>query len=78
MAQDVAAFLVWTAEPNLENRARTGLAVADLPAVATILAYLAYQNIWHGREAAVRATGPLDPENMAKRDAASQDAGISA
>ena len=33
MAKDVAAFLVWTAEPNLESRHAAGLAVVDLPAV---------------------------------------------
>jgi ubiquinol-cytochrome c reductase cytochrome c1 subunit len=72
MAQDVAAFLAWTAEPRLENRHSTGLAVSLFLLLATILAYMAYQNIWHGPGSRrVRATGPLDPENMAKRDAAS-------
>ena len=32
MAQDVAAFLTWTAEPRLENRHRTASRPADLPA----------------------------------------------
>ncbi|MBU3076732.1 cytochrome c1 [Sphingomonas quercus] len=46
MAQDVAAFLTWTAEPKLENRHRAGIAVVLFLLVTTILAYLAYRNIW--------------------------------
>jgi ubiquinol-cytochrome c reductase cytochrome c1 subunit len=46
MAQDVAAFLVWTAEPKLENRHQTGFAVVGFLIFATILAYMAYQNVW--------------------------------
>lgn len=77
MSKDVSAFLIWTAEPNIESRHRTGIAVLIFLLIATILAYLAYQNIWHsGRSRAVRSTGPLDPENMAKSDAAKRDEGI--
>lgn len=77
MAKDVSAFLVWTAEPKLENRRAAGFAVLAFLLVATILAYLSYRNIWSGMKSrAVRATGPLDPENMAKREAASREAGI--
>ena len=50
MAKDVAAFLVWTAEPKLENRHRTGLAVLGFLLIATVLAYMAYRNIWAGRK----------------------------
>ena len=46
MATDVAAFLVWTAEPKLENRHRTGIAVVIFLLIATVLAYLSYRNIW--------------------------------
>jgi ubiquinol-cytochrome c reductase cytochrome c1 subunit len=77
MATDVAAFLAWTAEPRLENRRAAGLATLIFLIFATVLAYLAYQNIWHGGASRrVRSTGPLDPENMAKREAASGNAGI--
>jgi ubiquinol-cytochrome c reductase cytochrome c1 subunit len=77
MAKDVAAFLTWTAEPNLESRHRTGLAVLIFLLFATIFAYLAYQNIWHGgADRRVRQTGPLDPENQAKSRAAKKQAGI--
>jgi ubiquinol-cytochrome c reductase cytochrome c1 subunit len=72
MAKDVAAFLAWTAEPRLQDRRDIGWVVVVFLLIATILAYMAYQNIWHGGGSrAVRRTGVLDPENMAKRDAAS-------
>ena len=77
MAQDVAAFLTWTAEPRLANRHRAGLVSLIYLILATILAYMAYQNIWHGGASRrVRETGPLDPENMAKSAAASDEAGV--
>ncbi|MDP8994346.1 MAG: cytochrome c1 [Pseudomonadota bacterium] len=76
MAHDVAAFLTWTAEPNLPSRHHAGLAVLVFLIVATVLAYLAYRNIWAGAKRKVRITGPLDPENIAKREAASREAGI--
>jgi len=77
MAKDVSAFLAWTAEPKLENRKRAGWAVLIFLLFATILSYMAYQNIWHGGASRrVRRTGPLDPVNMAKSDAAKDEAGI--
>jgi ubiquinol-cytochrome c reductase cytochrome c1 subunit len=76
MAKDVAAFLTWTAEPRLENRHRAGLAVLLFLLVATILAYLSYKQIWAEAKRPVRMSGPLDPENIAKSDAAKRDAGI--
>src|SRR6478752_1823157 len=66
MAKDVSAFLVWTAEPNLENRHAAGLAVTIFLLLASILGYFAYQQIWHDAKRAVRVTGALDPENQAK------------
>lgn len=50
MAHDVAAFLMWTAEPNLQTRHWVGLWAILFLIVATILAYMAYQNTWHGRK----------------------------
>jgi ubiquinol-cytochrome c reductase cytochrome c1 subunit len=76
MAQDVSAFLVWTAEPNLQRRHRAGLAVVLFLIAATVLAYFAYKNVWATAKRTVRVTGPLDPENIAKSDAAKRDAGI--
>ncbi len=48
MSRDVAAFLVWTAEPKLDKRNQTGWPVVLFLIVATALAYLAYQNVWRG------------------------------
>ena len=50
MATDVAAFLVWAAEPNLEVRHQMGWAVLIFLIIATILAYLAYRNVWADRK----------------------------
>lgn len=46
MSKDVAAFLVWTAEPTLEKRNQTGWPVLGFLLFATILGYLAYRNVW--------------------------------
>ena len=77
MAHDVSAFLMWAAEPNLERRHAIGLPVIVFLIFATILAYMAYQNVWHGPASRrVRATGALDPETMAKTEDAKDEAGI--
>jgi ubiquinol-cytochrome c reductase cytochrome c1 subunit len=46
MSKDVAAFLVWTAEPKLEKRHQTGWPVVLFLLFATILGNLAYRNVW--------------------------------
>ena len=76
MAKDVSAFLVWTAEPKLARRHASGIAVVIFLAFATVLAYLAYQNIWREQKAKVRVTGALDPENQAKTGRAKRKAGV--
>jgi ubiquinol-cytochrome c reductase cytochrome c1 subunit len=76
-AKDVSAFLVWTAEPNLENRHAAGVAVTVFLLLASILAYLAYRQTWRDAKRVVRVTGPLDPENQAKSRRAKAKAGIS-
>lgn len=76
MAKDVAAFLVWTAEPNLEARRAAGFAVVIFLLIGTILGYLAYHQIWDEAKRAVRVTGPLDPKNQAKSRRAKAKAGI--
>ena len=48
MSKDVSAFLVWTAEPTLQKRNQTGWPVVGFLLFATILAYMAYRNIWAG------------------------------
>lgn len=46
MAKDVAAFLTWTAEPQLVKRRQTGWAVMIFLLFATVLAYMSKQQIW--------------------------------
>jgi ubiquinol-cytochrome c reductase cytochrome c1 subunit len=79
MARDVAAFLAWTAEPNLESRHAAGLAVVIFLLIATILGYLAKQQIWaeaKGSEAEVAPVGALDPKNQAKTRRAKAKQGV--
>ena len=76
MAKDVAAFLVWTGEPNLASRHAAGLAVSIFLLLASILGYFAYQNIWYEAKRAVRVTGALDPENQAKSRRAKAKQGV--
>jgi ubiquinol-cytochrome c reductase cytochrome c1 subunit len=75
-ARDVAAFLVWTAEPRLAARHAAGLAVAIFLLFASILAYLAYRNIWAEAKREVRVTGALDPKNQAKSRRAKTKPGV--
>ena len=76
MAKDVSAFLMWAAEPKLENRHRYGVATLIFLLVATVLGYLSYQNIWASAKRKVAPVGPLDPVNKAKRQRASKKAGV--
>jgi ubiquinol-cytochrome c reductase cytochrome c1 subunit len=76
MAKDVAAFLVWTAEPNLEARRAAGIAVVLFLLVGTLLGYFAYRQLWYEAKRTVRVTGPLEPENQAKSRRAKSKAGI--
>jgi ubiquinol-cytochrome c reductase cytochrome c1 subunit len=50
MANDVSAFLMWAAEPNLESRHEAGIAALLFLIFGTVLAYMAYQNVWAGRK----------------------------
>jgi ubiquinol-cytochrome c reductase cytochrome c1 subunit len=76
MARDVAAFLVWTAEPTLENRHRTGWAVLIFLLIATVLAYLAYRNIWATAKREVAIRGPLEPAFRERMDEQKAERGI--
>ncbi|WP_338505255.1 cytochrome c1 [Sphingomonas kaistensis] len=76
MAKDVSAFLVWTAEPTLEARHRAGWAVLVFLLIATVLAYMAYRNIWANAKRQVSIRGPLDPEFRERMDEAKADSGI--
>ncbi len=48
-ARDVAAFLVWTADPNLVTRHRAGFAALIFLLIASFLAWGAYQNVWRDK-----------------------------
>jgi len=46
MAQDVSAFLAWTAEPKMEERKRLGFMTMIYLAVLALLMYLVKKKIW--------------------------------
>jgi ubiquinol-cytochrome c reductase cytochrome c1 subunit len=46
MAKDVAAFLAFTADPNMESRKRIGFMVMIYLAVLTVLLYLVKRRVW--------------------------------
>jgi ubiquinol-cytochrome c reductase cytochrome c1 subunit len=48
MARDVAAFLTWTAEPNLEARHAAGFATVAFLLGFIFLVWGAYKNVWRG------------------------------
>ncbi len=50
MAQDISAFLEWTAEPTLDKRKQTGWPVLGFLLFVTALAYMANHNIWAGKK----------------------------
>ncbi|MFP4003273.1 MAG: cytochrome c1 [Alphaproteobacteria bacterium] len=50
MAYDVTTFLQWAAEPKMEARKETGLAVMGYLAVLAILLYWSYRRVWRNVE----------------------------
>lgn len=76
MARDVSAFLVWAAEPTLQNRNRTGWAVLIFLTVATVLAYMAYRNIWANAKREVSIRGPLEPAFQERMQQQKDERGI--
>lgn len=58
MAEDVSAFLTWTAEPKMEARKQTGVAAILFLLIMTGLGYLSYKRVWadvKGKKGAVPA-----------------------
>lgn len=47
MSEDVAAFLMWTAEPKLMARKRWGLVFVGLFGLLSVLLYLTNKSIWY-------------------------------
>lgn len=48
MAKDITAFLMWTAEPTLEQRKRLGFQVFLFVLLLTGLMYFTTKRLWHG------------------------------
>ena len=48
MSKDVSAFLMWTAEPNLEARHTAGWAAAIFLVIFSVLTFGAYRSVWRG------------------------------
>jgi len=46
MAKDVVTFLMWTAEPHLETRHKTGFRVIIYLLILTVLVYFSMKRIW--------------------------------
>ena len=46
MAKDVTTFLAWAAEPELEERHKTGIKVMIYLILLSILVYLSMKKIW--------------------------------
>ena len=59
MAEDVSAFLTWTAEPKLEARRRTGTGAVLFLIILTGLAYASYQRVWRDMKGKKTATPPV-------------------
>jgi ubiquinol-cytochrome c reductase cytochrome c1 subunit len=50
MSEDVSAFLIWTAEPKMEERKSMGWVVLIFLIFLTTLTFLAYKNIWRDQK----------------------------
>ena len=53
MAKDVVNFLMWSAEPHLETRHKTGFRVISYLIILTILVYFSMKKIWSRVESKV-------------------------
>jgi ubiquinol-cytochrome c reductase cytochrome b/c1 subunit len=46
MAQDVAAFLTWTAEPRMTERKQLGFRVMVFLSIFAVLLFFSYKTLW--------------------------------
>ena len=46
VAKDVSAFLMWAAEPKLEERHEVGFGVMAFLLLLSVLLYLSYRKLW--------------------------------
>jgi len=60
-SRDIAAFLMWAAEPHLENRKRIGLQVMVFLLVFAGLLYLTKKKLWHEVEKPAELARGQDP-----------------
>ena len=58
---DVAAFLMWAAEPHLDARKRTGLQVLIFLVILSVLLYFTKKKIWHEIEKPTEVAKGQDP-----------------
>ncbi|MEL6519500.1 MAG: cytochrome c1 [Pseudomonadota bacterium] len=56
LAQDVAAFLMWTAEPKMMARKQTGFVAVTFLALLTVLLYLTNKRVWAPVKARAKET----------------------
>ena len=54
MAQDVAAFLMWTAAPQMMARKRMGFIAITMLGLMTVLLYLTNKRLWAPIKAAAK------------------------
>jgi len=57
VSQDVAAFLMWTAEPKLNARKEAGLTGVIFLTVLSVLLYLTNKRLWAPHKKAAKASG---------------------
>ncbi|MEJ6393451.1 cytochrome c1 [Gymnodinialimonas sp. 2305UL16-5] len=60
MAQDVAAFLMWTAEPHMMARKQMGLVAILILGVFSVLLYLTNKQLWAPVKARAKGTAPAE------------------
>ena len=60
MAQDVAAFLMWTAEPHLMARKQMGLVAIIILGVFSVLLYLTNKRLWAPIKAGTKGVTPAE------------------
>ncbi|MDG4647096.1 cytochrome c1 [Roseibacterium sp. SDUM158017] len=60
MAQDVAAFLTWTAEPMLMDRKQMGFTAVIMLGILSVLLYLTNKRIWAPVKSRVKGSSPAE------------------
>jgi ubiquinol-cytochrome c reductase cytochrome c1 subunit len=66
MAKDVTAFLVWAADPHMQQRKALGFKVVIFLTLLTILFIALKREVWAHLHTRGRSTADADPERRAK------------